>query len=610
LQHPNRDCRPRRRIWTLAVLIGFACLLSGWSAPVAAGAPPDSAGSLDLTPGDLSQARDALREVGKAANDSKQFAEVIRRGTELLHTLGERARPAARADVLVIVGEAWYKLGDHEKALEHLLRGLELAELTRDREIELRAMGYVGFIHRDQKNHDKAVEQFTRAAELARKVGKTNYLTAAINEIGNVYYFQGQYEKALEIKYQALAIAREARLREPEAYCLNDLGDILSKLGRHPEALERFVQAEKLLSGQGRERELAFVLNSQASELVHLGRAQEAAELAGQVIEQARATGIRDLLADSLETLARAEAAGGRHAEAFAALRESNTVRGQLFDERGSRRIAELQVRFDLERKERQIRELEDAHAINSLRLSRERLLRYAAVGGLLLLGALAFLVFNRYRLSVKARRALQAAHDEIHAKNQELHDANVRLERAALHDALTGLLNRRGMMERIELERIRYMRSQKPFSVVLGDIDFFKSINDRHGHQVGDHVLSGVARVIGDGVRRQDASARWGGEEFLILLPETELAGALTVAEKIRARIEEHAFEAGGGRVPVTMTFGVAQWDPAGSIDACTRQADEALYEGKRGGRNRVVLAPVEPAPEDRPPEPEVTDA
>jgi len=565
---------------------------------VFAGPPFGATWSGDGAKGEPEKALAALRAAGKAANDSKQFAEVIRRGTELQKTLEHGGSEAARADVLSIVGEAWYKLGDHERALEHLMRGLELAELARDREIELLTLSYIGIVQRDQRNYDQSIELFTRAAELARKVGKAKYLTAAINEKSNVYYFLEQYEKALEIKLEALVIAREARLREPEAYCLNDLGDILSKLGRHAEALERLAQAEQILRGLGRQRELAFVLNSQASVLNSLGRPEEAAVLARSVVEQARAGGIRDLLADSLEVLSAAEAAKGRHAEAHAALQEAHTLRGRLFEERGARRIAELQVRFDLERKERRIRELENTNAITSLRLSRERLLRYAAVACLLMLGVLAFLVYNRYRLSQRARRALQAAHDEIHAKNRELHDANVRLERAALHDPLTGLLNRRGLMERIELERVRSLRSHKPFSIVLGDIDFFKSINDHHGHQAGDVVLEGVGRLLDGTVRKQDAPSRWGGEEFMILLPETDAAGAMIVAEKIRHRISEHEFEAKGGRIPVTLTFGVAGWDPSLSVDACTKLADEALYAGKHAGRNRVVLAGSDPGP------------
>ena len=572
--------------------MGFACLLARGPSPAAAEPPFGPTGSGEAGAGEPGRALSALRELGKAANDSKQFAEVIRSGTELLRTLEISGTDVARAEVLSMIGQAWYKLGDHEKALDYLLRGLSLAEAAGDSGIELRIMGYVGFIHRDQKNYDKAVEQFTRMAGLARKSGKAVYLTAALNELGNIRIFLDQYEAALTLKQEALAIAREARLQEAEAYCLNDLGEILSRQGHLAEALERLGQAEKLLRGMGRQRELAFVLNSQASVLIKLGRPKEAAVLARSVVEQARAGGIRDLLADSLETLSDAEAAEGRHAEAHAALRESYTLRGQLFNERGARRIAEQQVRFDLERKERQIRELESTNAIASLRLSRERLLRYAAVAGLLLLGVLAFLVYNRYRLSLRARRALEAAHDEIQIKNRELEDANVRLERAALTDALTGLLNRRGLMARIELERVRSLRSRKPFSIVLGDIDFFKSINDRHGHQAGDMVLAGVGRLLDGSVRKQDAASRWGGEEFMILLPETDAAGATVVAEKIRQRLVEHVFEAKGGRIPVTMTFGVAAWDPSLSVDACTKLADEALYAGKHQGRNRVILA------------------
>lgn len=578
------------------VWILFTCLLAVWPVSVGAGTPFGQTGSTDSSVAQPEQARAALRQTLKGANDSRQFAEVIRRGNELLRSLENSGSASTRADVLALLGEAWYKLGDHEKALEHLIRGLAFAEVAEDRTIELLIMSYIGFVHRDQKNWDQAIEVFTRAAGLARKHGVPNVLSASLNELGMIRFTLGQHQEALALKHEALAIARDARIEEAVAYTLNDLGELLSKLGRHLEALEHFGQAEALLGRLGRARELSVVQMNRAAGLIVLGNPEEAAELARRVVEKARAAGYRDLLWESLETLARAEAVRGVHHEAYEALQEAHQLRGELFEEGGARRIAELQVRFDLERKERQIRELESTNAIAALRLSRERLLRYVAVSGLLLLGVLVFLIHNRYRLSLRARRALEAAHDEIHAKNRELHDANDRLARAALHDALTGLLNRRGLMERIELERVRSLRSQKPFSIVLGDLDFFKSINDRHGHQAGDAVLEGVGRLMDGTVRKQDAAARWGGEEFMILLPETAASGALVVAEKLRHRIEEHVFEAKGARIPVTMTFGVAEWDSSLSVDACTKRADEALYAGKHAGRNRVVLAGVTP--------------
>lgn len=173
---------------------------------------------------------------------------------------------------------------------------------------------------------------------------------------------------------------------------------------------------------------------------------------------------------------------------------------------------------------------------------------------------------------------------EELKAKAREL-------ELASRTDPLTGLFNRRHLMEKIEEERLRYKRSSRPFSVIICDIDFFKKVNDMYGHDCGDAVLKSLANLLGRHIRKQDCLGRWGGEEFLILLPETNSEGAATLAEKLRKRIEEYEFNYAGMKLPITMTFGVAQYNDEYGVDACIVGADSALYKGKSNGRNCVVV-------------------
>ena len=172
---------------------------------------------------------------------------------------------------------------------------------------------------------------------------------------------------------------------------------------------------------------------------------------------------------------------------------------------------------------------------------------------------------------------------DELKAKAEEL-------ELASRTDALTGLYNRRHVLEKIEEERIRFQRNTRPFSIVICDIDFFKKVNDVYGHDCGDAVLKSLASLMNKHIRKQDCLARWGGEEFLLLLPETNAAGASVLAEKLRKRVEEYEFAYAGLKLPITMTFGVAEYISEYGIDACIVGADSALYKGKNSGRNCVV--------------------
>lgn len=165
-------------------------------------------------------------------------------------------------------------------------------------------------------------------------------------------------------------------------------------------------------------------------------------------------------------------------------------------------------------------------------------------------------------------------------------------LREMATTDPLTRLRNRRSVLDTSSFEAAKQRRDGRPMSFVLCDVDHFKVVNDTHGHEAGDDVLTSVARVLRTGVREVDHAARWGGEEFLLLLPETNVSGATLVANRLREAIEELRVSSKDGPLRVTMTFGVSALHPDESIDQAIARADKALYTGKHEGRNRVVMA------------------
>jgi diguanylate cyclase (GGDEF)-like protein len=158
--------------------------------------------------------------------------------------------------------------------------------------------------------------------------------------------------------------------------------------------------------------------------------------------------------------------------------------------------------------------------------------------------------------------------------------------EKMALTDRLTGIANRRGIEREISQELLRLRRFSTPVSFVLFDIDHFKVINDAHGHGTGDEVLRLVAKAIASSVRDTDLVARWGGEEFLVVLPETSYTGALLCAEKIREKVATVSERVG---FDVTISGGLYQPGPGESISDLLTRADARLYEAKNKGRNRI---------------------
>ncbi|OEY65143.1 GGDEF domain-containing protein [Marinobacter sp. X15-166B] len=165
------------------------------------------------------------------------------------------------------------------------------------------------------------------------------------------------------------------------------------------------------------------------------------------------------------------------------------------------------------------------------------------------------------------------------------------RLRRFAATDPLTGLLNRRHMTEQVEKAVSLAERRRCPLSFLLLDVDRFKAINDTYGHEVGDQVLRGVAGVLRQQLRKQDLIARWGGEEFLVALPDTGSDSAAVSGERLRRAIMATDWQALTGQpIQLTVSVGVSQLQPGESLSAGVRRSDAAMYRGKAQGRNAVV--------------------
>jgi diguanylate cyclase (GGDEF)-like protein/PAS domain S-box-containing protein len=192
--------------------------------------------------------------------------------------------------------------------------------------------------------------------------------------------------------------------------------------------------------------------------------------------------------------------------------------------------------------------------------------------------------------------RGYQGVASDVTARvraEEALRRANEQLELLALHDPLTGLANRRKFAERFEYDMARSVRARTPLSLLMIDIDHFKAINDRHGHLAGDTCLKVLAGLLARNVRVVDLVARFGGEEFAVLLPEMSSDQALLAAERIRSQVASHPVGLGEAVAPVAMTVSVGASTSEGTgaviLEDLLARADEAVYRAKRSGRNQV---------------------
>ena len=195
--------------------------------------------------------------------------------------------------------------------------------------------------------------------------------------------------------------------------------------------------------------------------------------------------------------------------------------------------------------------------------------------------------VFNHMVASLRQGR------EELSAANEALTETNEELQQLSITDGLTGLYNRKHIMELFQQELVRARRYHQKLTILMLDIDHFKTINDTYGHQTGDDVLQRLAKAWGELVRECDSIGRYGGEEFLILLPESDKLKGTAAAERIRQQVSTIEIETGRDKLPITVSVGVSGYPADGQdINILLSQADEALYQSKTEGRNKVSVA------------------
>ncbi len=502
--------------------------------------------------------------------------------SQLAEQLGD---PVLRALKENIYGCIYANFGDYEKAVEHSLKAVDLFTACGNLREMASAHNNLGIVYFKVKDWEKAFRHYDEALTVARRNGDRRLVSNILNNLGVLYFEQDDYGRALQYYQQSLDLERALESELGVAIALGNIGGVYEKQGLKGKALAAYRESLAVSRKKDDRWGVANNLVTIGRVLGSQGRFAAALASAKEGLAEATAIKSKELESDGFEALAGIYEAAGDFRNALDSFKSYWKKEQEVFNEETRKRMGDLRTQYEISRRAGEIQLLKKDSAILSLEVSRGHVLRTGLLSGLVLAAGLVFLLFNRNRLKTRANA-------DIQKKNEELREAYQKLEEAARTDPLTLLSNRRHVMELAQAESVRFERSHRPFCVVLGDIDHFKSVNDTYGHDAGDFVLSSVSTLMRSELRKQDAVGRWGGEEFLWILPETGEEGALNVAERVRKRIETSPLAYDGKSLSITMTFGVALYDAEAGFEDCVRQADEALYRGKEGGRNRVVLA------------------
>lgn len=490
---------------------------------------------------------------------SQSFLQTGNPAASLTHALAGlavcRDDPRRGAALRVRTGSAYYNLSDFSAALDSYLEAQRFAEASGELALAGKALMGLGITLGELNRHEEELDCHLQAQTLYRQAGDAAGEVHGLCNLGGCYIDMGRHDEALTLHGEAAHMARALGNHPMEAHARNNCGESLHALGRLTEAEVEFRAAIEITRRGTDFTSEAEYLRRLGMLLADMVRPEAAREALMQSIALAELAGARKLLAEGHEALARLCAEAGEFAAAYAHHQKFHEIERDVFSEESDRRTQTLLARREADT----ARQETEQHRQQNVELE-------------------------------AINYALQHADEENQRLLTELRAQAEVLERLAAEDALTGLPNRRSLDESLGRQFALAARQSSPLCVALLDVDHFKQVNDGFSHQVGDVVLKTVAGLIRLACRASDLVGRWGGEEFALVFPNTDEAGARVVCEAVRAAIEAHPWAEMQPGLAVTASLGVAARGGVLTHERLLAQADARLYGAKHAGRNRVA--------------------
>ncbi len=542
------------------------------------------------------------------------------------------SNPEWRAQWLDQRGVLERKLGHFDSSLDFFQQSLNIYRKLKDPANMARELNSIGVIHGRTGKFSDAVLAHTEALELSRKAGDRGETARGLRMLGVLYRNLDDEELGSQSLLEALAYVEERNVREAitlhgelsksltlldrmsEAQYHAEQAVRLSKLsGSPPNRVNSFARMAELKLAQNKIndadywtklgfesyndvgiRDQTLLLFTQAKVSAARGQSAKSLKEAQNTLVNVRKIGDRILERAVLDLLAEQQLKVGDAASAYVTRKSHQALDKELSIDMAARKISALEGKLERERSEAERAMLERDNALQALTLSRQKLMGIALMTGVAVLLMIASLLYWRY-LGVKRSEAeISASRDKLAQMHNSLIDSSNALERVAHTDALTGLGNRHALTKRMEQCLAKGSEQRRGLCVQLLDLDFFKQINDKHGHLAGDAVLREVATRLTATVPANTTVGRWGGEEFILLFEQISLADAQAMAEKVRLAIAATPVVFENLSINISTSIGIAcnRDINAHSTDPLLAAADTALYRAKNNGRNRVETA------------------
>jgi diguanylate cyclase (GGDEF)-like protein len=529
---------------------------------------------------------------GVAGIDARRALAYAQEAHEIATALGD-AR--AGAESLYLQGQCADMLLDHATALDAFDGALSAFEIAGDDTAIAKTLRAISFVHDALGDSSRALDYQFRALTIGQRTGNDSSRAATLRMIGIVYSRTGDVASGLDFYRQSLALCRLPGDAVERGKTLNNIGINLKNLGQLAEAEEALVEAYQVFVDLGLPLQQCATINNLALVQERKGDIATAERTMREALALSEATGYRYGVAHASLALGRLCLGVGRTDESCAYLNaalavcerhalkptqfEVHEVLADYHEKTGDAKAALMHYRrfHALER------EVQSEAARDKLRALQIQFEVMAA---------------RRETEIERDRQAtLTRANEELDALNISLTEANLQktmlldqLERQTYEDALTGLANRRRLDQRLADEFALALRHGRPLAVAMADLDQFKAVNDRYSHAVGDAALRATAKILAAQVRHTDLVARFGGEEFVVVLVETDAAAAQRVCEKLRQAVSQYNWSSIHPSLSLTLSIGVTADTTVPTHERMLAAADRNLYTAKAAGRNRVV--------------------
>ncbi len=489
----------------------------------------------------LRRSGDILYRFGDYKDAMETYVKALHEAEALAARVPDRQHRLNLAHIHVTMGNVLRRTGDRDQALAEYQTALRI---YRAEQYKLGCAGLqlnMGNLLADQGRHKEALSLYKDAERAGVQLGNTQLVAIALTSMASSNVQLGRLSTARTLLRRSFALCSESGNTRGTMHNEVVMGDLLAAGGRPKAALRRYETALKM------------------AETLH---------------DQAKAAEIHGLMAGVFHTL-------GENAQAYEHLVMQRELSRKILDAEEAARISGLRTAYAAQRREAQIALLQQREASERAR---------SWLLGLGLGSVVIVLLIIITGLLLRAR-----GHRLILRQKRELEQAYVRMEELSRTDALTGLPNRRDAVLRLTAEIARSQRSGETFGLGITDIDGFKQVNDRLGHQTGDRVLTAVAKALRTCLREPDYVARWGGDEFLLIISTVDADGLQTASERMHAAVAEAELPPLGDGCRLTISCGFVLCS-GGDADAWLQRADEALYRAKKKGRNVSEIVPCKP--------------